>query len=636
MPSIGPRRRLTIQPEPNRLASRSEKAPLARSAGAPAETRDGNIAELFLNAVDSFGKPDAVKYKGGNVWKSISHRRLYDDVKRLALGLEALGAMPGDRVAILSENRPEWLLCDLACVMSRTISVPLYPILPADQIEHMLRDSAAKIVFAETDEQLEKIFQLRPDLPSLERVISFVGPPADAADITRLSDVLELGESKEGDRPDEEYRADALATDPHDLLTIIYTSGTTGRPKGVMLTHNNLFSNVRGALEIFELGPDDVSLSVLPLCHVFERMAGHFVMIAAGVTICYAESLAKLGQNLLEVRPSVMTLVPRGYEKLVERVQEAARQKGPVSVRILRWATAIGGERLERRLQGRSVDPWLELRYRLADRLVFSKLRKRTGGRMRYFVSGGAPLSQEIASFLLSAGLTVLEGYGLTETSPAIAFNRPDAIKLGTVGKAIAGAEVRIAEDGEILTRGPHVMKGYYKNPEATAEAIDSDGWFHTGDIGEIDADGFLSITDRKKEIIVTAGGKNIAPQRIENRVVANPYVNQVVMLGDRRRFPILLISPNFAALEAWAVSRGIAFDGPEELVRDEQVNAFMENEILGSLRDLARFEQPKKITLISRELTVDSGELTPTLKVRRKVVEQNYGELIGSLYTED
>ena len=610
-------------------------AVIEQVAGAPADIPEENIAHLFLEAVDGYQKPDAVRYKKLGAWHSLSHRQLYDDVKRLALGLEGLGVEQGDRVAILSENRPEWLISDFACVMSRAISVPLYPVLPADQIAYMLADSEAKVAFVSNAEQLEKIEALRGELPALRHVVSFEPPPSGAPAVS-LSDLLAQGEARFGDRSDEEYRTNALGTDPQDVLSILYTSGTTGRPKGVMLTHNNLTSNVRAALKTFDVSDADVSLSVLPLCHIFERMAGHYVMFAAGVSVCYAESFDALGQNLVEVRPHIITLVPRVYEKLIERIEQVAHEGGPAKVKILRWARAVGAKHLEHRLHDRSVGPWLEIQYRLADRLVFSKLRARTGGRIRYFVSGAAPLSPDIAHFFMAAGMTILEGYGLTETSPGIAFNSPKANKLGTVGRPMEGVEVAIAEDGEILTRGPHVMKGYYKMPEATREAIEPDGWFHTGDIGALDEDGFLSIIDRKKELIVTAGGKNVAPAPIENRVVSHPYVNQVVMLGDRRKFPILLIVPNFDALEGWARAESITFANRDELVRDSQVISFMEGEVLGSLGDLARYERPKKVGMLARELTIDAGEITPTLKVRRRVVEEKYQEFIDSLYLQD
>ncbi len=611
-------------------------SPIVQRGGAPVAVPEGNVAELFLNAVDTHDKTVALKFKRDGVWHDISHRQVYDDVKRVALGLGALGIGAGDRVAILSENRPEWLLSDFACVMASATSVPLYPVLPVDQICYMLRDSEAKVVFVSSEEQLAKVRAVKSDVPSLEHIITFDRVPASAAEVRSFDDLLRLGGERAAEQDDDEYRARALETDPHDVLTILYTSGTTGHPKGVMLTHNNLATNVRTSLQVLGIGADDVSLSVLPLSHVFERMAGHYTIFAAGATICYAESFDAVGSNLVEVRPTVMSMVPRGYEKIYARVEEVARRGGPAKQRLLDWAIDVGSRHLDRRLEKRRVGLWLALQYGVVDRLVFSKLRAQTGGRIRFFFSGGAPLSPVIAHFFLSAGLTILEGYGLTETSPVISFNALESNKLGTVGRPIPGVEVAIAEDGEILTRGPHVMKGYFKMPEATAAAIDPDGWFHTGDIGELDDEGYLKITDRKKDLIVTAGGKNIAPQPIENRVKTNPYVNQVVMLGDRRKFPILVIVPEFAALESWARGQGVEWESREALVRDPRTVEFMEGEVLGTLADLARYERPKRVALLPRELSIDAGEITPTLKVRRRIIEEKYAEFIEPLYAEE
>ncbi len=614
--------------------AKQPRVPILKIAGGPADIPEGNIAELFLDAVDTHAKPDALKYKQGGAWHSVSHRRVYAEIKRATLGLEALGLEPGDRVAILAENRPEWLLADFACVMSRAISVPLYPVLTAEQLAYIIRDSEAKAICVSDEEQLAKVRELRAAAPALEHVIVFDRAAAESGTLA-WAELLELGEARAPGLDDEEYRARARATDPHDILTIIYTSGTTGEPKGAMLTHNNLVSNVRSVLRLFDIGPSDVSLSVLPLCHIFERMAGHYVMFSCGVTICYAESFTAVGQNVLEVRPTVMTLVPRGYEKIHARVEEVARQSGPAKQRLLRWATDVAGRRLDRQLVGGRIGPWLALRYAVADRLVFTRLRKQVGGRIKFFVSGGAPLNPDLAHFFLAAGLPIHEGYGLTETSPVISFNEPSDIRLGTVGKPIPGVEVAIAEDGEILTRGPHVMKGYYKMPDATADAIDAEGWFHTGDIGQLDDEGYLSITDRKKDLIVTAGGKNIAPQPIENRVKSNPYVSQAVMLGDRRKFPVLLVVPDFSALESWASAQQISYESHDDLVADSRVVEFMEQEVLGALTGLARYEQPKRIGLLPRDLRVDAGEITPTLKVKRRAIEEKYRRLIDSLYLE-
>ncbi len=600
------------------------------------KSSEGNIAELFFEAVDTYKKPDALRYRKDGAWHDVSHDELYTEVKRAALGLAALGVGRGDRVAILSENRPEWAITDFACVMLGAISVPFYPVLPSDQVGYLLRDSESKAIFVSTEVQLRKIRELGGEAPSLAHVVSYDPPSEGERGVISFDRLLGIGQDAMGQISDDEYRARALATDPHDVLTIIYTSGTTGRPKGAMLTHNNLYSNVRSVLKVFDLNPRDTILSVLPLCHIFERMAGHYTQFAAGVTIAYAESFGAAMDNASDVRPTVMALVPRGYEKIHAGVEKAVRQAGAAKRRLMLWAFDVAGKRFDREAEGKTVSPVLAMQSNLADRLVFSKLRQVVGGRIRFFVSGGAPLSPELGRFFHSAGLPILEGYGLTETSPVISFNAPGQFKLGTVGRAIPGVEIAIAEDGEILTRGPHVMKGYFKMPEATAAAIDAEGWFHTGDVGHLDDDGRLSITDRKKDLIVTAGGKNIAPQPIENRAKTNPYVSQVIMIGDRRKFPILMVVPDFDALESWARSERIPYDGHHDLIADQTVAGFVEKEILATLTGLAQYERPKRVILLAREFSVESGEITPTLKVKRQVVESRYREIIDSIYDID
>src|SRR6266511_5876695 len=393
------------------------------------------------------------------------------------------------------------------------------------------------------------------------------------------------------------YWREADEVEPDDLATLIYTSGTTGPPKGVMLTHDNIHSNVAATRNKIPFAGDDVSLSFLPLSHIFQRM-GDYMMFATGTSIAYAENFDRVPVNLQEVRPTIVLSVPRLYEKMYARVLQNAVASGAVKRRMFFWARRVAERRADMVLAGRQPGWLLSRQYAIAQKLVFSKLKERTGGRLRYFVSGGAPLAPEINKFFFAAGLTILEGYGLTETSPVISVNTPDAFRIGTVGKPIAGVEVKIASDGEVLTRGPGVMKGYYNNPVATAEAIDSEGWFHTGDIGEI-RDGFLAITDRKKDIIVTAGGKNIAPQPIENRVKSNKYVSQAVMIGDKRRFPSLLIVPNFEQLEAWAKRGNILWTDRSQLLAMPTVQAKMDKEVMGELDGLAHFEMPKKIGLL-------------------------------------
>jgi long-chain acyl-CoA synthetase len=600
-------------------------------SGGPRAAR-GTLTQLFFDAVERFDRPNALQYKAGDRWESISHRALADRVRRVALGLHALGLSAGDRVAILSENRPEWAIADYAGLTARLIGVTVYPTLPPDQIAAILRDSGASAIFVSNREQAEKVASVRASLPSLTHIIAFdaAEPFAD----TTLAEVERRGAAEDAPARAALYRDDALQVQPDDVATLIYTSGTTGEPKGVMLTHDNIFSNVAAARDVIEFYDSDVALSFLPLSHIFERMAGHYLMFATGTSIAYAESIPALPQNLREVRPTLLISNPRVYEKVYARVLETATVGGALKLRIFKWASATADRYASRRLAGQSIGAGLALQYRLAHKLVFGKILQATGGRIRYAVSGGAPLSAELNKFFYAIGLQILEGYGLTETSPVIAVNVPDNFRIGTVGKPLAGVEVTIATDGEILTRGPHVMKGYYNKPDATREAIDADGWFHTGDIGELH-DGFLSITDRKKDLIVTAGGKNIAPQPIENRVKQNKYVSEAVVIGDKRKFPAIIVIPDFGQLERWAKYKNIAFADHAQLIAHTAVRDKMDREVLGPLRDLAHFEVPKKVLLLEHEFTQESGELTPTLKVKRRVIDQTYKAQIDALYRE-
>jgi long-chain acyl-CoA synthetase len=511
--------------------------------------------------------------------------------------------------------------------------VPIYPTLPAEQVIHPLNDSAAVVLFVSTAQQAEKAASVRGELRSVRTVISFVDPAPPGVDLT-FAQLEASGAALDDAGRAAAWKASALAVQPDDLATLIYTSGTTGLPKGVMLTHDNIASNVlaaQGILPRIEGGA--VALSFLPLSHIFERM-GDYLFFTSGVGIAYAESIDAVPLNLVEVRPHFAMSVPRLFEKMYARVLENALSGGVVKARIFRWASRVADRWADETLAGRTPRGPLAWQYALAQRLVFSKLKQRTGGRMRYFVSGGAPLAPSINKFFYAAGLTILEGYGLTETSPVIAVNCEDAFRIGTVGKPVAGVEVRIAPDGEILTRGPHVMKGYYNNPEATAEVLDADGWFATGDIGVLE-DGFLRITDRKKDIIVTAGGKNIAPQPIENAVKLSKYVSQAVMIGDQRKFPVLLVVPNWENLEKWARLKAIAVTDRASLLELPAVRAKMEQEVARRLTGLAKFEMPKKIGLLEHDFSIERGELTPKLSVRRKVVDKTYKALIDSLYAE-
>jgi len=589
------------------------------------------VCDLFYRSVDTYRKPEHLKYKRDGAWRAVSSEELRAAVEEIAMGLRALGVSRGDKVAIVSENRPEWAFADFATLCTGAADATIYPTLTAAQVLYILDDSESKVVFVSNAAQAAKVGEVRARLPRLQHVVCF--DPAPVPGTTSLDGLRAKGrEALTADRDAVRRQAATLTKD--DLATLIYTSGTTGDPKGVMLTHGNLLHNVLAAQKVFPMvGPEWTALSFLPLCHSFERTAGHNFMLHAGVTIAYAESVEKVPENMQEVRPSIMCSVPRLYEKMYARVNEKVASDPPLRQRIFRWAIGVGGRVFAHTVARTEPGALLKLQFALADRLVFSKIKARTGGRLQLFISGGAPLAREIAEFFGAAGMLVCEGYGLTETSPVITCNYPGRVKPGTVGLPLEHVEVKIAEDSEILTRGPHVMKGYYRKPEATAEAIDGDGWFHTGDIGFVDADGCLVITDRKKDIIVTSGGKNIAPQPIENRLKTNKFFVEVVMVGNRRNFPAALVVPNFESLEAWAKQGGTSVGSREELVRRPEVLAHYRRLVDEMTADLAQFEKIKKIALLTREFTQESGELTPTLKVKRRVVEERYKPTIDAMY---
>ena len=610
-------------------ASPRSGADAAGARGGPAPA-PGTLTQLFFDAVTRHDRPDALQHKVNGAYVPVSHRTVEERVRRTALGLLDLGVQPGDRVAILSENRPEWAIADYACLTAALTDVPVYPTLPAEQIPYILNDAGAVVIFVSNATQAAKIAEIRASVPSLRHAIGFATEPLEGCDMT-MAALEARGAAVDTAERAAQYRRDALAVRPDDLATLIYTSGTTGQPKGVMLTHDNFHSNVAASVKAVPFAGADVALSFLPLSHVFERM-GDYMFFATGTSIAYAESIETVPANLQEVRPTMMMAVPRLYEKMYARVLENALAGGAAKKRIFFWARGVADRWADEKLAGREPRGLLAMQYGVAQKLVFSKLKERTGGRMRYFVSGGAPLAPEINKFFYAAGLVILEGYGLTETSPVIAVNTPSSFRIGTVGRPIDGVEVRIAADGEILCRGPNVMKGYFKNPEATAQVIDADGWFCTGDVGEL-RDGFLAITDRKKDIIVTAGGKNIAPQPIENRVRTNKFVSQAVMIGDKRKFPIMLVVPNWDSLEKWAKQRDMLWTSRAGLLETPEVREKMEAEVRGAFDGLASFETPKRIALLENDFTIERGELTPKLSVKRKVVDQNYRNVIDALY---
>jgi long-chain acyl-CoA synthetase len=588
------------------------------------------LSQLFLHTVKSFPKDDFMLFKEEGVYKPLSTHEFASRVKHLSLGLRNLGFGSGDKLVILSWNRPEWIITDLACLCLGGITVPIYISLTPEQIKYIIDDSDATVVVCENQELWKKVEAVKRGLTKVTHYITFEkGAPAG---VLTLSEVQEQGK-----RIDKENSLlfEKLATDvkPDDIATIIYTSGTTGPPKGAMLTHSNLVSNVQTCSDLFDFSDKHTVLSFLPLTHVLERFA-MYAYFLNGMTIGFAESLETLAENLLEVRPHHMVNVPRALERIYSRIIDNVLTYSSLKKKIFFWAVEVGKKYGRKKILKQPIPKILQIKRNLANKLVFSKIYEKTGGRVRYFLCGGAALSRDIAEFFYSIGLTICEGYGLTETSPVISVNTLENLRFGTVGKPIPGVEVKIAADGEILTKGPNVMKGYYRKEEATQEAFEG-GWFHTGDIGHFDEDGFLVITDRKKDILVTSGGKNVAPQPIEGLLKLNPFIVNAVVVGDGRKFISALIVPDFEKLEQYAKSRNIPFDSRQELIQKEEIVDFILAEVDRSTPHLASFEKIKKVALLERDFEIGEGEMTPSYKVKRNIVEKKYKPMIDSFYKE-
>jgi long-chain acyl-CoA synthetase len=596
------------------------------------------ICELFFQVVEKKKNGPLFMYKEGGVYKPISALDMKERVERIGNGLIALGLEASGKVAILSHNRWEWAAADLGTITAGAADVTIYPTLPSDQVEYILKDSDASMIFVEDMFQFEKIAEIRKNCKKLKYVIVMDNTKIDEKDTMTLDELMEKGDQYRA-KHDTEYQERAASRKPDDLLTLIYTSGTTGSPKGVMLTHRNLSSNCVDARAAV-LGSDyydssDVSLSFLPLSHVLERMAGYYLVMLLGGCIAYAESIETVPQNMVEVKPTLMVSVPRLYEKMYARIIDMALSGSGLKKKIFFWAVSVGEAASPILSRGGRPSGFLGFKYKVAHKLVFSKLQQKTGGKLKFFISGGAPLGKEIAEFFLAADLKILEGYGLTETSPVITVNLLNLIKPGTVGPVIPNVEVKIAEDGEILCKGPNVMIGYYNRENETKEVLEKNGWFHTGDIGHLDQDNCLVITDRKKELIVTSGGKNVAPAPIENSLKAIKYVSQAVLIGDKRKFISAIIVPDFEALKKWADRNSVVFSSDAELLKHEKILDLYQQKIDGVNKDLARYEQVKKFALLEEEMTLETGELTPTLKVKRRVVDEKRKDLIDSLYAE-
>ena len=594
------------------------------------------ITELFDRITTKYANEmrPVLLHKVDKQYRGVSYQQFRRNVELFALGLASRGIHKDDKIAIIAENRPEWVTADMAIVALGAIDVPIYPTLTPKQIEFIFNDAGVKVAIVSNTFQLNKVLKIRPSVKSLKHVIIMTekGIPAEK-DVLGFSKIYALGEAYEKSNP-KFFSACLKKPKPSDLLTIIYTSGTTGNPKGVMLTHNNLVSNIIAAADTIPFGPEDVFLSFLPLCHSFERMAGYYTAFSCGATVAYAESVETVRDNLLEVHPTIVTTVPRLFERIYSRVTKQVDAMPKVRQKIFRWAVNVGKQYARAKRRG-EISPALETQHTLASKLVFAKLQAATGGKIRFFVSGGAALPQELGEFFEAIGITIIEGYGLTETSPVLTANRLDDYRFGTVGKPIPGIELRIAADGEILAKGPNIMKGYYRNPKATQEVIGKDGWLHTGDIGQYDAEGHLMITDRKKHLFVSSGGKNIAPQTIESHFLNSKFIDQFVLIGDGRMYCTALVVPEFDILKEFAQKEGIVFDTDHELVAHDRIRQLFQTEIDHLQKDLPNYERVRRFELLPVQLTVENGEITPTLKVKRKVVEKKFSELIERMYQD-
>ena len=590
------------------------------------------IIDLFDEAVKGKSRPDALRVKRGEDFQALSSEEVRSQVQGVVAGLINLGVEPGDRIALLSENRPEWLVSDIAILSAGAINVPIYPTLPATQIEGLLNNAGVRVIILSTPEQLEKIREIQSRVPSLQTTLVMDLEEAESDRLLSFNN-LQVDGQRAWQQDPAGYLKVREGIAPEDVATIIYTSGTTGPPKGVMLSHANIVANVLELCGVLDFDHKDRVLSLLPLSHIFERVA-HYLMFYCGVSIAYAESIEKVPLNMQEVQPTVVACVPRFFEKLYDRVMESRQLSSGLKRMLSDWAFGVGERHTRHILQGTTPPPGLAFQRFLASKIVFAKLQQRLGGRLRFFISGGAPLDPSLAEFFLSAGILILEGYGLTETSPVIAVNQPNRFRFGTVGQPLPGLEVRIAEDGEVLTRGPSVMLGYYNRPEETREVI-KEGWFHTGDVGHLDPDGFLKITDRKKDLIVTAGGKNVAPQPIERLLKASPVLLNAVVLGDKRPYLCALVVPNAETITDYARDQGLSFGSYGELLQSPRIREFLMNAVEKSTAGLASFETVKKVIPVEKDFTIEDGELTPTLKVKRRIVEKRFKNEIEALYAE-
>ncbi len=593
------------------------------------------VPALYQHLTEEFGptanKP-IFKYKVDGVYQDISYQHFKEETESFAFGLASLGVKRDNKVAIISENRPKWVYSDMAILGLGGVDVPLYPISTADTIEFILNNSESVGIIVSNEFQLNKVLKIQKKCKNLKFIIVMNDfDVSEEENVFTFKDVQNKGE--EYKKENSKHFADNIQlADENDLCTLIYTSGTTGEPKGVMLTHKNILSNVHAALESFDIGPSDLFLSFLPLSHVFERMAGYYTALSAGATIAYAESIEKIATNMIEIKPTLMTAVPRLFERIYSKIKRNVESQPEKKQKIFNWALGVGRNYAAASKAEGNIPIGLNLKYKAANKLVLGKITEKTGGNIRFFISGGAALARELGEFFEAVGIIIIEGYGLTESSPVISANRLNHYKFGTVGHPFPGVEVKIASDGEILAHGPNIMPGYYKNEKET-EATIIDGWLHTGDIGVFDAEGFLVITDRKKSLFKTSGGKYIAPTPIENLFLGSKYIDQFIIIGDRRMFITALIVPDFEALKEYADAHRITYKDPMELTQYKQIYELLEKDLGQFQRQLANYERVRKFTILEQPFTIEGGEMTPSMKLKRKVIEERYSGLIDDMY---
>ncbi|HKE58850.1 MAG TPA: long-chain fatty acid--CoA ligase [Pyrinomonadaceae bacterium] len=612
-----------------------ETTPLARAVPSVSVAESSHLPEtlvdVFVSVVRNHNRSNTLNYKAAGSWVAISASEMLTRMRHIAAGLNSVGVRHGDRVALLSESRHEWTLTDGGCIFAGAIDVPIYPTLTPPQVRYILQDSGASVLVLADRAKFLELKDILAECPDVKHLVFFDAeglPPGEGLTLAQLE---QDGARLEANEPG--IGAQLVSKiKPDELATIIYTSGTTGEPKGVMLTHANLVSNLLDSSGHLSFGEQDTALSVLPLSHVFERQA-MYMYLYRGMAVYFAESIEMIGSNLKEVQPTIFVGVPRIFEKIYARIEDRAAEKGKLGVAFLKWSVSVARKYAKCIVAHRAVPVTLRAQHKLASRLMFSKWRAAFGGRIRLLISGGAALPEDLGYVYLGAGIPIVQGYGLTETAPVITAANLEDNRIGTVGKPIPNVQVRIAADGEIETRGPNVMRGYFNKPEETKAVFTEDGWFKTGDIGTIDAAGYLRITDRKKELLKTSGGKYIAPQPIEQAIKGSRFVNQVVLLGDGRKFPAALIVPDWEQVEAYTRLKGIDVSDHRELCRHPRIVDLFTRQIDRLTQNFARYEKVKAIALLPNELTIEGGELTPTLKVKRRVIDQKYRSVIDELY---